>query len=141
MLMKTSSMPNRAASHSVLVVDSDPGVLILLGRLLDLHQIRALYARSASEAVSIAARPYVDIGLVLTNVALPESSGPEAVSRVRGVRPGLPALYMMARTEDDVIRLNLMHRNAADSGPGGSPTLLDMIRGALSAGISPARCQ
>jgi len=118
-------MPRTEDSYSVLVVDDDPGILIFIGRLLHLHGARALFARSASQAIRIAAREYVPIDLILSNVTLPELSGPEAVNRVRGIRPGLQALYMSAQTDDGVIRIDLMHRG--DS----CKTLFETIRQAV----------
>src|ERR1700722_3815115 len=104
--------------RSLLVVDSDPDVLIFIGRLLDSHGLRPLFARSVTEAVAIAARNYVPIDLILSNITLDQFSGPEAVNRVRKFRPGLNALYMSAWIDTGVIRIDLMRGGGLDRSDG-----------------------
>jgi DNA-binding NtrC family response regulator len=102
-------------SLSVLVVDEDPDILSFFARLLNANHIRALLARNAVEAIGIANRGYVPIDVVVTDVALrPETSGPEVtgghdlVDRIRELRPDSRALFMSARLDGGVIRIELM---------------------------------
>ncbi len=132
-------MALRGSSHSVLVIDEDPTVLVFIGRLLDQRGMRALMARSASEALGIAAKTYVPIDLILANVSLADSSGPEAVDRVRELRPGLNALYMSARAEGEVIRIDLMHRDTGqriNTNHSFSEAVWDAAAGNLAAGAA-----
>ena len=117
---------------SVLVVDEDTSVLAFLARILDANGIRALLARSAEEALSIAQRNYVPINLVLTNVAVreavndsvSESDGAQLASRLRQVRPNARVLYMSAYTDAGVIRMQLVNRQQESQ-----PDLIAAIRG------------
>ena len=112
---------------SVLVVDEDTSVLAFLARLLDANGIRALLARSAEEALSIAQRGYVSIDLILTDVtvreavndSVSESAGAQLASRLRQVRPDARVLYMSAYTDAGVIRIQLMNRRQESQPDGG----------------------
>ena len=103
---------------SVLVVDEDTSVLAFLARILDANGIRALLARSAEEALSIAQRNYVPINLVLTDVtvreavndSVSESDGAQFASRLRQIRPDARVLYMSAYTDAGIIRIQLMNQ-------------------------------
>src|ERR1022692_3386672 len=102
---------------SVLVIDEDAEVLSFFAKILGSNGIRALLARNAGEAVGIAKRGYVPIDLVLTGVLLkPDAaapglgSGPELVDRLRELRPDVRALYMSARVDSGVIRIELVDR-------------------------------
>jgi DNA-binding response OmpR family regulator len=125
-------MHRRLKSRSVLVVDDDPAILIFIGRLLESRGMRALYARNADVAVEIAARQYVPIDVVLANLMLPGLSGPEAVNRVRELRPGLPALYMSARIDSGVIRIDVMHRDTGAHDDRSRKTFFDTICDAIA---------
>ena len=100
-----------ADALSVLVVDENPAILDLISRLLDREGIRALLARNSSEALEIAAKSYVPIDLILTDVTSPERTGASIVEQVALIRSGIRAVYMSAREEDGVIRLKLGQRD------------------------------
>ena len=136
--MLRESMSHREDSCSVLVVENDPGILIFIGRLLDRDGVRVLFARSASEALVIAARKYVPIDLILSNVTLPGLSGPETVNRVRDMRPGLQALYMSAQTDHGVIRIDLMRRGDWERYDACGRTLFETIQDAVAFHPAPA---
>ncbi len=106
---------------SVLVVDEDASILGFLARILDANGIRALLARSAEEALSIAQRSYVPINLILTDVtvreavndSVSESDGAQLASRLRQIRPDARVLYMSAYTDANMIRIQLMNQQGA----------------------------
>ena len=131
-------MSPREETYSILVIEEDPGILIFLGRLLDRDRVRVLFARSASQALAIAARSYVPIDLILSNVFLPGLSGPETVNRVREMRPGLHALYMSAQTDHGVIRIDLMRRGEGERYDTRARTLFETIQRAAAFHPAPA---
>jgi len=111
-------MREDGVSLSVLVIDENPDVLAFLARFLDANGMRALLARNAAEALDVAARGYVPIDLVIANVLLPpdpaapaRGDAPDLVDRLRRLRPHLHALYMSARLDSGVIRIELLERN------------------------------
>jgi CheY-like chemotaxis protein len=135
---------------SVLVVDEDASILAFLARILDANGIRALLARSAEEALSIAQRSYVPINLILTDVtvreavmdSVSESAGAQLASRLREIRPDARVLYMSAYTDAGVIRIQLMNGQQASQPDGmAGNDLIAAIRGEAVASISMAATQ
>jgi DNA-binding NtrC family response regulator len=102
------------SSISVLVIDEDPPVLALIGEMLAENGIRALLARTADEAVSIARRDYVPIDLILTDRQLPDAVGSEIVARIQAHRPLVRALYMSSFVDAGVIRIDLPGKDDGD---------------------------
>lgn len=120
---------------SVLVIDDEPEVLAFFARLLDSNGIRALLARTAAEAISIAQRTYVPIDVILANVRLtpdPADSGGgavELVERLRLLRPAVGALFVLAYLDSGVIRIRLLDHVANHLSPGvDDPALIESIR-------------
>jgi response regulator RpfG family c-di-GMP phosphodiesterase len=120
---------------SVLVVDEEPSILISIARILDTNGMRALLARNGSEAVEIAQRSYIPIDLILTNSAILESHGPELLSRLRRVRPGVRHLCMAACVDGVVVRIQLMTGKPGVESAVYDDGLVESIRKAASAPV------
>ncbi len=127
---------------SVLVVDEEPAILGFVARLFEGHDMRALLARSAQEALEIARRGYVPIDLILTDIVIRESadsavseiSGAELLNRLRQIRPGTRSLYMSAYIDAGVIRIQPMNRpSGSDAGSSVESNLIESIRAAAVA--------
>jgi DNA-binding response OmpR family regulator len=101
-------------SISVLVIDEEPPVLALISEMLAENGIRALLARTADEALSIARRDYVPIDLILADRQLPDAVGTEIVARIRAYRPHVRALYMSSFVDAGVIRIDLPGKDDGD---------------------------
>jgi CheY-like chemotaxis protein len=119
---------------SVLIVDADPSVLILLTGILESDGIRTLRARNAAEAEEIAGREYLTIDAALGNL----SAGRQPMDALRRIRPGLRSLFMSARTESGVIRIELSpeHEVTRDHGLAHSIRALLAQERSLGAGQS-----
>lgn len=123
---------------SVLVIDEKPEILVFLARLLDSNGMRALLARNAEEAIGIARRSYVPIDVVLADVGLRPvsfepglSSASDLVGYLRRLRPFAGALYMSARIDAEVIRIELLDRADGQTPKGANPAaLIESIRSA-----------
>jgi CheY-like chemotaxis protein len=122
-----------SASLSVLVINEDAEILSFFARILDSSGIRALLARDTAEAVGIAERGYVPIDLVVTDVVVK----PDAIDRLRQLRPDVRVLYISAYLDGDVIRIELIdhgfHTTSQTSDHGG---LIESIR---IAAVGPLR--
>lgn len=95
--------------ESVLVVDDDPMVLDVTRRALTQHGYFVLAAASAADALRLAERARID--LLVTDVAMPGSSGPalaEALAAGGGNRRAVPVLYISGHTGDEVVRQRLL---------------------------------
>jgi two-component system cell cycle sensor histidine kinase/response regulator CckA len=87
-------MPPTPECKLALIVDDDSGVRHLMARLLRLEGFRVLTAESGAQAIKLFERYGATIRLLLTDVVMPQMSGPELVAYVLRVRPELPVLYV-----------------------------------------------
>ena len=87
-----AAMPARGEG-TILVVEDDPRVRQSTGEALRELGYQPLLAASADAALAlIAARD--DIALLLTDVVMPDVTGPDLVRRVHRTRPDLPVLFV-----------------------------------------------
>jgi CheY-like chemotaxis protein len=126
-------MPEEEIGPSVLIVDQEPEILVLLSKMLENNGIRALRARSAAEAVEIAERPHVPIDLMLCNAGLDQTIAPDLLTALREIRPDLQAVYVSAFFDGGIIRIGLLRRgDLGESGLVDDAGLIGAIRLALS---------
>jgi signal transduction histidine kinase len=87
----------------LLLIEDDIGVRMATRILLEGMGCRVSEALSTEEAVDAARRSMPDI--VLADIRLPNGDdGVEAVSRLRSLKPGLPALFVSGETSPDRLR-------------------------------------
>jgi two-component system, cell cycle sensor histidine kinase and response regulator CckA len=89
-----TSAASPAKSARILLVDDDAAVRRAIGRLLRADGFAVAQASSPSEAMELARTQGGRIGLVLTDVVMPEMSGVLLVDRLRRVIPDVRALFM-----------------------------------------------
>lgn len=92
--------PVREKPARVLVVEDDPAVRDLAGRILSDQGCSVIYAESASDAVEKANESGRVIDLLLTDVIMPEMNGPEVYSRISGEHPEMKVIYMSGYSEN-----------------------------------------
>jgi two-component system cell cycle sensor histidine kinase/response regulator CckA len=85
---------------TILVVDDEAGVRIMVARMLSLSGYSVVSAQSGEEAISIVRDYAAPIDLVLTDVRMPEMTGPEMVVKLRELRPDIRVMYMSAYSRD-----------------------------------------
>jgi CheY-like chemotaxis protein len=90
-------------SETVLVVEDDPGVRSALTRMLAGHGYRVLKASDGVEAAALLESHESSIDLLLTDVVMPRSSGPEVAAIARR-RFGSKVLFMSGYTEHAALR-------------------------------------
>lgn len=85
----------------VLVVDDNPLVCRLVGRLLQRIDIESDEATNADAAQALARDGHY--GLVLMDVVMPGADGPPLAARLRDIQPDLPVIYMSGYPRDRVV--------------------------------------
>jgi two-component system, cell cycle sensor histidine kinase and response regulator CckA len=80
--------------ETILLVEDEPAVRGLVHETLRLHGYTVLEARHGIEALLTSAKYVGPIHLLLTDVVMPQMSGPEVAEKLLTVRPGIKVLYM-----------------------------------------------
>ncbi|MCK1387349.1 response regulator [Bradyrhizobium sp. 21] len=83
-------------SHTVLVVDDDPGVLDVLTDMLDDLGCKVVSARSGPDALD-RLRQNGNITILITDINMPGMDGHELAELARRVRPELKVLQLSGR--------------------------------------------
>jgi len=83
-----------APETRILIVDDDDGVRNVATRILERQGYQVLGASSTAGALELFSNVHSKIDLVLTDIRMPETSGPQLVERFRQRRPDLPVLFM-----------------------------------------------
>jgi CheY-like chemotaxis protein len=88
----------------VLLVDDEPAIRRLAGRILEQAGFDVLRAESAEVAIRMANDPSVRFDVVLSDLMMPAAGGPEVAAAVRAVRPAVPIVFMSGFAAADVVR-------------------------------------
>jgi PAS domain S-box-containing protein len=98
--------PARAASptgtETILLVEDDTVVRNLAARILKRSGHKVLTARSGWEALEVCSRHEGPIHLLLSDVVMPQISGPELAKMVTAVRKDIKVLFMSGYTDDAI---------------------------------------
>lgn len=96
-------MNNTIPSKSILIVEDDAPVRQLVVSMLQPMGCRVVACRDGDEAQSVAERegPF---DVLVTDVSLPDHSGPELVARLRGILPDMKVLFVSGYPNGEVLR-------------------------------------
>ena len=93
-------LPPVTGSATVLIVEDDPPVRKLAGRILAGHGYAVIESDDVADAIAKAASHDGPIHLVLTDVVMPGMKGPEAFAKIREHHPEAKVLYMSGYTDN-----------------------------------------
>jgi signal transduction histidine kinase/ActR/RegA family two-component response regulator len=125
-------------AETVLLVEDDRAVRTVVGSVLHRHGYTVLKAATPREALRIARAHAASIDLVLTDVIMPEMSGPEMVTLLAQQHPETRAVYLSGYSGDALLRQGLLEsRPRLLQKPVATGDLLQAVRGAL--GNAPGR--
>jgi PAS domain S-box-containing protein len=96
--------------ETILLVEDEPAVRGLVHETLRLHGYTVLEARHGIEALLTSAKYVGPIHLLLTDVVMPQMSGPEVAEKILTVRPEIKVLYMSGYPDHPVFDQNSMGR-------------------------------
>lgn len=85
---------SRETLETLLVVDDDPAVLKVVVTILERANFRVLSARSGADAVKLAGETESKIHLLLSDVDMPEMSGPTLGTALKMTRPDIRVMLM-----------------------------------------------
>jgi DNA-binding NtrC family response regulator len=94
------------ALETILVVDDTENVLNLVVEILETANFHVLHANSGVEAVTRAAGYSGKIDLLLSDVQMPEMSGPQLGDALKRARPDMHVMFMSGFTGGDLLVLN-----------------------------------
>ena len=92
---------------TILIVDDDPAVLVLIQNILTAADYRVLLAAERADAVRIARQKHIHIDLVLLDVHVPGVSGTELADEIFFIRPSIRVLWMSGFVAEEFIRVKL----------------------------------
>ena len=116
----------------MLLVEDDPTVRVVTGRILRELGYTVLEAGSAAEARSAAATAAGRIDLLLTDVVMPGGSGHDLAEALTQTRPRLPVVFMSGYTADVILRQGIVRDKVTLlSKPFTADALADTLRQAL----------
>jgi PAS domain S-box-containing protein len=95
--------------ETILLVEDDDQVRAVVLGILRKSGYHVLEARNAGEAILHCEKYPSVIHLLLTDVVMPQVSGPELATRLLASRPKMKVLCMSGYTEDSVLRHGLVH--------------------------------
>jgi two-component system, cell cycle sensor histidine kinase and response regulator CckA len=121
--------PEAGRGETILVVEDEDPVRMLLRRILVDHGYHVLEARDGADGLRRSQEHGGEIHLLLTDMVMPEMTGPELAQRVAAQRPTTRVLFMTGYTEHEPTGAEvLLHK------PFSSATLLGHVRRLLDAG-------
>jgi DNA-binding NtrC family response regulator len=97
--------PLPGGTETILIVEDAEDVRILARRTLEERGYTVRVARNAAEALEIAGSVGVDV--LLTDIVMPETSGPQLVSEYLATRPTPLVIYMSGYADDALSQYEL----------------------------------
>jgi two-component system cell cycle sensor histidine kinase/response regulator CckA len=93
-----------SGSETILLVEDEEQIRVVAREILRKHGYQVIDARNAGEALLHCESQAGKIHLLLTDVVMPQMSGPELARRLLQVRPGVKVLCMSGYTDDALVR-------------------------------------
>ncbi len=96
--------PGEEFGHeTVLLVEDEELVRVMLQESLEQAGFRVLQARHGESALDLAAKYQGPIDLLLTDVIMPRLNGPELASKLAVIRPGIKVLYVSGYPRNELV--------------------------------------
>jgi two-component system cell cycle sensor histidine kinase/response regulator CckA len=118
----------------VLLVEDNEGVRNFAREVLTRAGVKVAVASDGAEGIAVARAQGYEVDMIVTDIVMPELSGPQMVARIREARPELPVLFVTGWADDAVTREDMqMGREALIEKPFTAQALRDAIQ-TLAAG-------
>jgi hypothetical protein len=96
---------------TLLLVEDEAALRQLVATLLVEDGYTVLQAGNGLDAIALAERHRGPIDLLITDVVMPRLSGPELAQQLRGLRPGLPVLFMSGYNDSRLVSRGVAQAN------------------------------
>lgn len=103
-MAKAATRDTPPGSETILVVDDEPATLKVTRILLESFGYAVLAAGNGQEALILFRRHQHEIRLLLTDVVMPDITGPQLADRLRSIDPGLRVMYISGYQNEDLGR-------------------------------------
>jgi two-component system, cell cycle sensor histidine kinase and response regulator CckA len=90
--------------ETILLIEDDEQVRVVAASILRNNGYQVIEARNAAEAFKSSLSHAAPIDLLLTDVIMPQLSGPELAKRLAPSRPDMKVLFMSGYTDDSIVR-------------------------------------
>jgi CheY-like chemotaxis protein len=128
----TEGEPPRG-SEMILLVEDEEHVRLLAQRTLESCGYAVVAARSGIEALDIARRMEGHIDVLLTDIIMPQLSGPQLVERFLPAHPGTCVIYMSGYSDEAIVNYQLDRGHAFLRKPFTPFMLAQTVRDSLDA--------
>src|SRR5215469_4840366 len=92
------------AKHTILAVDDDGAILALLGRALSQAGYRVMLADGGRNAIEQFESSSDPVHLLLTDVVMPDLTGPVVAEQLTHRQPNLPVLFISGFHDADMVQ-------------------------------------
>jgi len=103
-----SAQPESAGDATILVVEDNALVLEMVREILEKQGYRVLATPLPEEAIELARNSQIAIDLLVSDVVMPQMSGPELCGRLVELRPELRTLFMSGYASATVVHKGLL---------------------------------
>jgi PAS domain S-box-containing protein len=100
-------------SETILLVEDDDQVRVVVRGILRRSGYHVIEARNAGEALLHSEEHAGTIDLLLSDVVMPQMSGPALAKRLASVRPDMKVLCMSGYTDDSIVRHGVLEAHFA----------------------------
>jgi two-component system, cell cycle sensor histidine kinase and response regulator CckA len=100
-------------TETVLLVEDEEQVRTIVLSILRRQGYRVIPAQHAGEALLLCEQHPGPIDLLLTDVVMPQMSGPQLAKRLASTRPEMKVLYMSGYTDDSIVRHGVLETGVA----------------------------
>ena len=101
--------PVACGNETILLVEDEPAILVISQSMLGRLGYRILGASTPREAIRLAEENAGKIGLLMTDVVMPEMNGRDLAQKVIAFQPGLKCLFMSGYTADVIAHNGMLH--------------------------------
>ncbi|MEK7381802.1 MAG: response regulator [Elusimicrobiota bacterium] len=133
---KPSVPQSLKGSETILVVDDDAPVGLVMRRMLESHGYTVIEALGGTEALRLCGDVKTPLHLVLTDVVMAQMSGPEFARRIKEVRPTCKVLFVSGYAKEGILKFTVSKENFI-SKPFTVEDLLQKVRGILDCPSPP----